>query len=103
MARVIVRPIAEYEIQDAYDWSEAIEPGLGPRFSANVDQIIETLEGQPLAFPVFYRTIRRVVIRQSPYLLYYLPTTETVYVVACFSAHRDPRWIRRRLAARGGV
>ena len=103
MARVIIRPTAELDLLDAFEYSEIIEPGLGIRFNDNVERLIRQLESLPFSYPLYYRESRRAVIRQSPYLLYHTSTEQLVYVVACFSAHRDPRWVRRRLASRGGA
>lgn len=100
---VIIRPAAELEIQDAFDWSESVEPGLGSRFMTNVNRVVETLEAQPFAFPVFYRDTRRAVVPHSPYLLFHVSTPARVVVLACFSGHRDPRWVRRTLKRRQGT
>ena len=97
---VIIRPAAELELQDAFVWSENVEPGLGSRFLTNVSRIVETLEAQPYAFPVFYRDTRRAVVPHSPYLLFFVSTPTRVVVLACFSGHRDPRWVRRILKRR---
>lgn len=100
---VIIRPTAEMDLQSAFDWSEGIEAGLGSRFLLNVDRIVERLEGQPFAFPVFYREVRRAVVPHSPYLLFHVSADSRVVVLACFSGHRDPRWIRRALKRRQGT
>lgn len=99
---VIIRPTAETDLQSAFDWSEGIEAGLGSRFLSNVDRIVETLESQPFVFPVFYREVRRAVVPHSPYLLFHVSAESRVVVLACFSGHRDPRWIRRALKRRQG-
>jgi len=102
-AAVIVRPAADLDLQDAFEWSETIEVGLGPRFTANVDRVIQVLEQQPFAFPIYYRNTRRAIVQQSPYVLYHVSKVDRVFIVACFSGHRDSRWVRRALRARGGA
>lgn len=97
---VIIRPTAEMDLQSAFDWSEGIEEGLGSRVPFNVDRVVETLESQPFVFPVFHREVRRAVVPHSPYLLFHVSAESRVVVLACFSGHRDPRWIRRALKRR---
>jgi plasmid stabilization system protein ParE len=97
---VIIRPAAETDLQDSWEWSESLEPGLGTRLLVNVGRIVETLENHPFAFPVFYREARRAVVPHSPYLLFHVSSESRVVVVACFSVHRDPRWVRRALRRR---
>ena len=97
---VIIRPAAELDILDALNRSEEIEPGLGLRFLRNVDRIVATLESQPFVFPLAYRDVRRAIVPHSPYLLFHVTFPTRVVVIACFSGHRDPRWIRRSLKHR---
>ncbi len=102
-AVVLIRPAAGWDLEEAFDWSEGIESGLGPRFLANVDRIVTVLEEHPFAYQLHYKTVRRAVVQQSPYLLYHVSTPERVHIIACYSGHRDPRWIRRALRSRSGA
>jgi toxin ParE1/3/4 len=70
--RVAVRPAAAADIEDAYQWYEAQQPGLGEEFlmALNVtrDQIVE----HPEAFPILHRNTRRALIpRRFPYGVFY--------------------------------
>lgn len=62
MKRVVVRPAAAADIEDAYQWYESQQPGLGEEFlvalSATCDQIVE----HPEAFPILHRNTRRALI-----------------------------------------
>ena len=100
---VIIRPAAELDLQDAFNRSDGIEPGLGLRLLLNVDRIVATLESLPFVFPLTYRNVRRAIVPHSPYLLFHVTFPTRVVVIACFSGHRDPRWIRRSLKRRQGA
>ena len=100
---VIIRPAAELDLQDAFNRSDGIEPGLGLRLLLNVDRIVATLASQPFVFPLAYRDVRRAIVPHSPYLLFHVTLPARVVVIACFSGYRDPRWIRRSLSRRQGA
>ena len=97
MKQVIVRPAAAADIDDAYQWYEAQRPGLGEEFlmalNATRDRVVE----QPEAYPVLQRATRRALIpNRFPYGLFYRVYGDTIVIVACMHAKRDPRrWQRR--------
>jgi plasmid stabilization system protein ParE len=97
VTRVVVRPAAAADIEDAYHWYEGQQPGLGEQFLAALsvmrDRIVET----PEAFPILHRNTRRALIpHRFPYGIFYRFDGETIIIVACMHAKRDPRrWQRR--------
>jgi toxin ParE1/3/4 len=43
-----------------------------------------------------HKEVRRVLMKRFPYALFYLIQEESIVVVACFHAKRDPiDWLRR--------
>ena len=97
MRRVLVRPAAAADIEDAYEWYESRQSGLGDKFLDALHAVHDRLLERPEAYPVLHRDTRRVLIaRRFPYALFYRLYDDTVVVVACFHARRDPRsWQRR--------
>ena len=97
MKRVVVRPAAAADIEDTYEWYESRQPGLGEQFLAALRSVQERLLDHPESFPVLYRDTRRALIQQRfPYGLFYRIYGDTIVVVACMHAKRDPRrWQRR--------
>jgi len=51
----------------------------------------------PRQFPVVFKNVRRALLRRFPYSLFFvIETDETLSVIACFHASRNPaRWQRR--------
>jgi len=94
---VIFTASARTELIDAQSWYENEVPGLGRRFRAEVDAAVERLRASPHQFPVIYKSIRRAILRRFPYsLLFVIEPNESLTVIACFHASRDPkRWQRR--------
>ena len=89
---------ARSELIDAQDWYEREAHGLGRRFLRAVDQVAERISANPLQFSVVYKNVRRALLRRFPYSLLYIieDDTNTVLVIACFHASRDPsHWQRR--------
>ena len=94
--RIIVRPEAAREVQEAFDWYEGRSEGLGPEFLRAADASLAGVQRNPLAFPKVHKEVRRVLIRKFPYALFYIVEEGSIVVVACFHARRDPiDWLRR--------
>ena len=97
MKRVVVRRAAAADIEDAYEWYESQRPGLGEEFLAALKSTQSRVIEQPEACPVLHRGTRRALIPQRfPYGLFYRVHGDTIVVVACMHARRDPRRWRRR-------
>ena len=97
MSRVLFRPAAAAELDEAYRWYEHQRSGLGDQFLAAVDDLVDRLGQNPVAFPVVHRDRRRAVVRRFPYSLIYRAIGDDVIVLACFHGKRNPRvWRTRR-------
>jgi plasmid stabilization system protein ParE len=97
MYPVLFTASARAELVDAQDWYEEEAAGLGVRFRAEVDAVIERMTANPQQFPAVYKTIRRALLRRFPYsLLFVIEADESLTVIACFHGSRDPmRWQAR--------
>ena len=97
MTRVVVRPAAAADIDDAYRWYEAQGAGLGDEFLDALQRARERITENPEAYPEVHRGIRRLLIpARFPYGLYYRVHGDTIVVIACFHVRRDPRRWRGR-------
>jgi len=96
MHAVIFLPAAQIEAREAQDWYETEAAGLGARFRAELDHVVQRLAVNPLQFPVVFTDIRRALLRRFPYALFFRVVDDAVFVMACFHSSRDPRiWQRR--------
>lgn len=91
MKPAIVRPAASADIEDAYRWYEAQQTGLGEKFLAAAQVVMQSVVANPHQFPVVRRETRRALFRRFPYGLYYRIVDDQIIVVACMHARRDPR------------
>jgi plasmid stabilization system protein ParE len=46
---------ARVELSEARDWYEAEAPGLGQRFRAEIDSVVQLMADNPRQFPAVYR------------------------------------------------
>jgi toxin ParE1/3/4 len=88
--QVIVRPEAEHEIQEAFDWYEERSEGLGSEFLRAADACFSTVQRNPAAYPIVHEQVRRALLRKFPYALFYLLREDTIVVMACFHVKRSP-------------
>jgi len=94
--RVIFTQAARAELIQAQDWYEGEVPGLGRRFRQAIDTLAERMSANPRQFPVVFKSVRRALLRRFPYALFFVVEEQTLFVIACFHASRDPlQWQRR--------
>ena len=95
---ITIRPEAELDIQDAYEYYETLDKGLGSEFVRAIDACLSKIGRNPLAYSLAYKQIRRALIRKFPYGIFYIVENSNIIVIACFHAKRNPKsWQDRRL------
>jgi plasmid stabilization system protein ParE len=92
---------AKEEIREAAAWYEERGPGLGRRFVSAVSEVFESIEKQPDQFAHLETlsdqiAIRRVLLRDFPYLVVFELFDDDVFVYAVAHAARRPNYWRRR-------
>ena len=96
MTALVVRPLAEADLDEAFAWYESRSGGLGVDFLRAVDACFAAIEATPLAYPVVYRGARRALLRRFPYAILYLLDGERLHVLACTHTSLHPRRWRQR-------
>ena len=97
MGSVLFTPAAQAEVSEAQDWYEREAAGLGGRFRAEVDRVVQRLAVNPLQLPAMLADVRRARLRKFPYGLFFRVVEDDVFIIACFHSSRDPRVWRQRL------
>lgn len=91
---VSLRPRAEADLREAYQWYEAQRPGLGGDFLDEIQRCIAVLEDEPERRPFYYRGFRRWLTRRFPYKIFYRVEVSQVIVFRVLHAKRDHRrWL----------
>lgn len=94
--RLIIKPEAEAEIEEASRWYAANNPVLRTEFLRDVDDAVTLIQANPLQYQIVYKSIRRVILRRFPYGLMYIVSGQEIFVLACIHGRRHPaRWQRR--------
>ncbi len=94
--RILLRPEAEAELEEAAIWYESRGRGLGSEFLRAVDAAFAAIERNPLAYPLVTRAARRALLRRFPYGVIYTVSDDEILIVACMHCRRDPkRWQKR--------
>ncbi len=93
---IIIRPEAEAEMTESYDWYENRVPGLGSDFLLSVDAIFHAIARTPQRYPVVHKNIHRALTRRFPFEVFFLEEETRVVVLAVFHAKRNPKnWQER--------
>ena len=94
--RIVIRPAAAADIDEAFEWYENRREGLGREFLEAVDAGIASVNSNPVMYQVVHREIRRVLIHQFPFGIFYRIYGDVIVVIACMHGRRDPtRWSTR--------
>jgi plasmid stabilization system protein ParE len=90
--RLLLHAVAESEIARAFDWYTRERRALGAKFLGAVIATLDRIADRPKSFPVIHRDLRRAQLpRPFSYVLMFRLGEDTVTVVACVHARRDPR------------
>ena len=89
-------PEAETEFNEAIDYYEECEPGLGEDFAIEVHATIQNILTYPEAWPMLEDDIRRCLTSRFPYGVLYSIETEGVFILAVMHLHRNPDYWKHR-------
>jgi plasmid stabilization system protein ParE len=98
--KVIAEAEATLEWNEAVDWYEAKEAGVGLRFDEELRAFLETLAQEPERFRPATRLARKAKLpRPWPYSVYFAISKahREVKVLAIWHDKRNPAALRRRL------
>ena len=94
--KLIIRPEAEADLTEAFEWYETRVTGLGLEFIRTVDSLFNSIIRNPQAYPIVHKTARRALTRKFPYEVFFMVDDDRVVIVAVFHARRSPqRWQER--------
>ena len=89
-------PEAETEFNEAIDYYEECEPGLGEDLAIEVHATIQNILTYPEAWPMLEDDIRRCLTSRFPYGVLYSIETEGVFILAVMHLHRNPDYWKHR-------
>lgn len=89
-------PEAEAELNEAIDYYEECEPGLGYDFSTEVFAGIQNVVNYPTAWPVMEEDVRRCLINRFPYGILYSIERGDIFILAIMHLRRHPDYWKKR-------
>ena len=94
--RVIIRPEAELDIDDAYQWYESKRKGLGQNFLLCVEEAFSRASRKPNIYSIVHKNIRRVLIHRFPFGIFFVENEECISVLAVLHSRRNPKMWKGR-------
>ena len=64
---VVLRRKAQAEFDEALDWYERQQAGLGVEFADRVQAVFDRISATPEVHALVYRDVRKALVRQFPY------------------------------------
>ena len=93
---LIIRPEAEAELGEAFEWYESRVQGLGSEFLLAIDATLSGILRNPLQHPLVHKTVRRALLRRFPYEIFFVLGNHHIVILSVFHAKRNPkRWTDR--------
>ena len=88
--------LARVELNEAAQYYETENPGLGDAFLAEVERSIAAVVEYPEASPVIGGNVRRQMLRRFPYGLLYRVRGDRIRILAVMNLKRRPSyWVGR--------
>jgi toxin ParE1/3/4 len=99
--RIIILPYAEVDINDSVSFYKEQEEGLDKTFIKIISYSFKEILKNPEAYPLVKFEIRKFVVKEFPYCIFYINKVEAVYILAIFHDKRNPKsWKKRGIKSR---
>lgn len=88
---ILLHPDADLEIDEAIDWLNERQSGLGKIFFEEYSKTRDTTSESPFLYPKIYKECRRAIIKRFPYSIIYQAIDDTIFILAVFHHKRNPK------------
>ena len=92
--------LAALDIQQACEWHDAQELGLGDQFLQRVNETMARIGQNPHQYPTIIEDVRRANLRQFKYGVWYRVKVDGSVVVACLHHRQQPEIAKARALGR---
>ncbi|MDI6753133.1 MAG: type II toxin-antitoxin system RelE/ParE family toxin [Thermodesulfobacteriota bacterium] len=92
----LFHPEAKDEFNEAIEYYEDCEPGLGYDFSIEVHAAIQIIINYPTAWPIIDEDVRRCLVNRFPYAIIYSIEQDGIFILAVMRMRRHPDYWRNR-------
>ncbi len=91
-------PEAEVELNEAVDYYDECQEGLGLEFAKAVYSAIKNICDFPLAWTPLSHNTRRCLLKRFPHGVVYQPKGDEIIIIAVMQLNRKPDYWRDRKA-----
>jgi toxin ParE1/3/4 len=96
MGRPEFHRLAEHELNEAAQYYDLEDPGLGAAFLEEVDRCLQSIQAHPEAGAIVRGAVRRRLLRRFPYALLYKIKPSGIRILAVMNLRRRPTyWVGR--------
>ena len=92
MGRPEFHRLADRELNEAAQYFDLENPGLGSSFLKEVDRCLRSIEDHPEAGVIFRGSVRRRLLRRFPYALLYKIRPSSIRILAVMNLKRRPTY-----------
>ncbi|WP_205510841.1 hypothetical protein [Longitalea arenae] len=85
-----IRPLARFEIFEAFDWYEAQREGLGHEFLEELDMFYKSLIRNPFSYSFYEEPVRQGRLKRFPYTIVFEVFDAKVVIYSVFMIRQDP-------------
>ena len=97
MSTCVFHPEASREYVAAAEYYEECRPGLGAKFTLEVEAAISRIIEAPVRWPLFEQDVRRCLTHTFPFGILYTVERDAVVIVAVMHCSRKPSYWKGRL------
>ena len=89
--KLIIEPDAQIEIEDAIEWYESKQTGLGLDFLNYLDGYFKTLKEGHVSFEIKRKPVfRELPLMRFPFVIIYEQTETKIFIYSVFNTHQNP-------------
>jgi toxin ParE1/3/4 len=85
------------DLLDTFRWYQERREGLGYDFKLCINEIISTIQRNPLIYKIVFLNVRRAVTKRFPFGVFYIVENNSIIVLAVMHARRDPKNWKTRI------
>ena len=97
MIPVVVRRLAEVDVENAKAWYARENEQIGARFVQEFAATVDRIAAFPDQFPEVSTRVRRALLHHFPYATYFVRREDVSIVIAVLHQHRRPGSWKSRL------
>ena len=95
--RIRIKPQAQQEINEAFDWYFKHSPEAADAFLTEIGASLTQIASHPQLYPAFTKNTRKRVLANFPYSVIFQEKDDVILVVAVAHAKRRPGYWHGRI------